>query len=221
MNSIFDKCILLLAGALICFLFGVLCYRPKPESKIVSSAIFSSRDIYVEFPDIYVEPTTPEEPEVFSELRKLNRTIAAFPITVTRTRLILKDGHTVFLTAYCAEECGWSYATSSGATCHRSSDDDRYEPTTCAVDLRYFGYDTMFYVPSEDRVYIAEDTGAFRGMWIDTYQDSMSDVYGYNTRYETIYTCEFEDYEETFRCPSTREFMMNYLYQELGMQVNK
>ena len=116
-------------------------------------------------------------------------------IPLTCSRIVLKDSYKVFLTAYCAEECGWNYWTSSDTYCHRSSDWNRYEPTTCAVDLRYFQYGTLFYVPSEDRVYVAEDTGAFRGMWIDTYQDDISDVYGYDTRYETIYVVEIEQYE--------------------------
>lgn len=112
------------------------------------------------------------------------------------SRLIIHNEYRVFLTAYCAEECGWNYWTSDGTYCHRADWVNRYaEPTTCAIDLSYFCYGTMFYVPSEDRVYIAEDTGpGVRGMWIDTYQDDMSDVYGYNTRYETVYTCEIEYY---------------------------
>lgn len=115
---------------------------------------------------------------------------------VEYVRVVLYDEYRFFITAYCAEECGWSYSTSSGAICHRASWDYRYsEPTTCAIDRSYFGYDTLIYIPSEDRVYIAEDTGpGVRGYWIDTYQDDMSDVYGYNTRYETCYTCDLEYY---------------------------
>ncbi len=111
-------------------------------------------------------------------------------------RVVLYDEYRFFITAYCAEECGWSYSTSSGAICHRASWDYRYsEPTTCAIDRSYFGYDTLIYIPSEDRVYIAEDTGpGVRGYWIDTYQDDISDVYGYNTRYETCYICDLEYY---------------------------
>ena len=53
----------------------------------------------------------------------------------------------------------------------------------------------MFYVPSEDRVYVAEDTGpGVRGLWLDTYQNDISDVYGYPSRYETVYLCEVEYY---------------------------
>ena len=135
----------------------------------------------------------PEIPKSFETAREIRRKIDEVPIL--RTELILSNEYRVFLTAYCAEECGWSYATSSGAECHRSSDSDRYEPTTCAVDLRYFSYGELFYVPSEDRVYIAEDTGAFYGMWLDLYQSDMADVRYFNTRYETVYTCELRQYE--------------------------
>ncbi len=188
-NYIFDKCILLIALSLIFLLFGVILYRPKP---IIYDG-FRAKDMYVELPDLVskYEPVDRLEP-----VRELNRTIASVPITVTFEELVLGDGYRVFLTAYCAEECGWNYSTSSGEICHR--EDDNYVPSTCAIDLNYFKYGTMFYVPSEDRVYIAEDTGAFRGMWIDTYQNSMSDVYSYNTRYETVYICWFEEVESTY-----------------------
>ena len=194
-NYIFDKCILLIALSLIFLLFGVLSYKPKP---IIYDG-FSSRDFYVELPEpeLIVELEIElKEPEVFEVYRKLNKTIASVPITVTYERLVLGNEYRVFLTAYCAEECGWNYSTSSGEICHR--EDDNYVPSTCAIDLNYFKYGTMLYVPSEDRVYIAEDTGAFRGMWIDTYQNSMSDVYSYNTRYETVYICWFEEVESTY-----------------------
>lgn len=131
---------------------------------------------------------------VLEEHRKLWYMFDRIPIYINAKRVVLYDEYKLFITAYCSEECGWSYSTSSGATCHRSSEANRYEPTTCAVDLNYFPYGTLFYVPSEDRVYVAEDTGAFSGMWIDLYQDDMSDVIGYPTRYEYCYTCEVEEY---------------------------
>lgn len=189
--KVFDTCILLIALALTFLLFGTIAYRPKP---VVYDG-FSSRDMYVELPDLVREEPEIVEPEVFEVFRDFRRRIASMPRYVTLKRIVLYDSYRCFITAYCAEECGWSYSTSSGETCHRSSEDNRYEPTTCAIDLRYFRYGTMFYVPSEDRVYIAEDTGpGVQGLWIDTYQDDMSDVYGYNTRYETVYTCEIEYY---------------------------
>lgn len=222
MKQLVDKCILLIAASLVCLQFGILCYEPKTQFSFDNPPGFTTKDMYVELPEIERDPVIPESNPVFEELRELNIKIAEMPITITRTRMVLYDAHTVFLTAYCAEECGWNYSTSSGEICHRSSEDNHYEPTTCAIDLRYFRYGTMFYVPSEDRVYIAEDTGpGVQGLWIDTYQDDMSDVYGYNTRYETVYICDFEDYEETMRIPNIREYMKIYMQEYLGFPTNR
>ena len=136
---------------------------------------------------------------VLQEHKYIMKKIDSVPVTLICKRLVLYDEYKMFITAYCAEECGWSYSTSSGAICHRSSWENRYEPTTCAIDRSYFSYGTLFYIPSEDRIYVAEDTGpGVRGYWIDTYQDDMSDVTGYNTRYEYCYTCDIEEYSETF-----------------------
>ena len=141
------------------------------------------------------DPTATPTPNPILEVHKdLVRKIDSVPIMVQE--LVLGDSYRVFITAYCAEECGWNYWTSSGTYCHRSSDINRYEPSTAAIDLRYWNYGDMFYIPSEDRVYIAEDTGAFRGMWLDLYVDDMSDVRSFNTRYETVYTVAFEYHEE-------------------------
>ena len=140
------------------------------------------------------EPEKPVTPKVIEEYRELKRRMGE--VHTTRCEVILNNSYRMFITAYCAEECGWNYSTSSGEICHRSDWYNRYEPTTCAIDRGYFGYGTLFYIPSEDRVYIAEDTGSgVRGMWLDTYQDDIEDVYNYNTRYETVYTCEIEYYE--------------------------
>ena len=212
-TDVFDKCVLLFALALIFAMFAVLAYRPEP---IVYTG-FSSRDMYVELPKNIYEHVEPEPVDVYANLRELHREMTQVPVTITYQDLVLYDSYTVFITAYCAEECGWNYSTSSDTICHRSSEDNRYEPTTCAVDLHYFPYGTLFYVPSEDRVYVAEDTGAFRGMWIDLYQDDMSDVISYPTRYETVYICDFVECKETFYPPRDMHDKMNkYLLPELS-----
>lgn len=192
MKNIVDKCILLISASLVFVLFGILSYRPKPI--VYNFTDFSAKDMYVELPDI--ERPEPEklEPKVVDNYLEFKRKMGEIPLS--GTRVVLNNAYRIFITAYCAEECGWNYWTSSGTECHRANEVYRYaEPTTCAIDLSYFRYGTMFYVPSEDRVYIAEDTGpGVRGLWIDTYQEDMSDVIGYNTRYETVYTCEIEYY---------------------------
>ena len=202
MKNLFDKCILLMSLSLMCFLFAGLCSGQKSSGY----GGFSSRDMYVELPRDWREPVEKVEDTKFTEILDIYDMIDNVPITVTYPTVVLYDSYYCFITAYCAEECGWSYMTSSGAECHRSDWSHRYdEPTTCAIDRNYFSYGTMFYVPSEDRVYIAEDTGAFRGLWLDLYQDDMSDVIGYNTRYETVYTCDYE-YRTVTYYPNTNKY---------------
>lgn len=171
---------------------------------------FTSRDMQVELPDLTPTPTPePILPEVIDEAREIRRRMGE--VTTTRTRLVLGNEYRMFITAYCSAECGGSTTTSSGATVHRS--EDPYEPTTCAIDRRYFRYGDLFYVPSEDRIYIAEDTGsAVKGMHIDLFQNSMSDVRGYNTRYETCYRCEFEEYEVILSNYDIREQVLYYCF---------
>lgn len=174
-----------------------LTYNVIIENKV----FFSSKDMYVELPEIvYSPPPEPEKIDMLEYSRWLQRAISDIEITVEYPRMCIGDSYRMFITAYCAEECGWNYSTSSGATCHRTVNGDTiFEPTTCAIDLRYFRYGTLFYVPSEDRVYVAEDTGpGVKGLWMDTYQEDMSDVYGYNTRYETVYVCWYEDQVEDY-----------------------
>lgn len=153
---------------------------------------FCSMDMYVDLPEIYYPEVEIVYPEVLDGYYDLKQEMGS--ITFPKKRIVLEDSHRMFITAYCSAECGGSTMTSSGATVHRSS--DPYEPTTCAIDRRYFRYGDLFYVPSEDRVYVAEDTGsAVKGMHIDLFQTSMGAVSGYNTRYETVYECRIETYE--------------------------
>lgn len=153
---------------------------------------FCSMDMYVELPEISYPEVEIAYPEVLDGYYDLKQELGS--ITFPKKRIVLEDSHRMFITAYCSAECGGSTMTSSGATVHRSS--DPYEPTTCAIDRRYFRYGDLFYVPSEDRVYVAEDTGsAVKGMHIDLFQTSMGAVSGYNTRYETVYECRIETYE--------------------------
>lgn len=196
-KNLVDTCMVLIALALIFLLFGILGYKPVPVivDEIEDFAGFTAKDMIVPLPKVtvYENETPPHILDALENSKEIKRKMGE--VVLTGSRLVLKNEYRVFLTAYCAEECGWNYWTSSGTYCHRASEIMRYdEPTTCAIDLHYFSYGTMFYVPSEDRVYIAEDTGAFRGMWLDLYQDDMSDVVGYNTRYEYVYTVEIEEY---------------------------
>lgn len=168
--------------------------EPKPEPPMVFDD-FRAQDMIAPIPKEIVRPTSTPTPEIPDEPNVLDVMMTFSPILVTE--MVILDEYDVFITAYCAEECGWNYWTSSGEYCHRSSWENRIdEPTTCAIDLDYFDYGDLFYIPSEDRVYIAEDTGAFRGLWLDLYQDDISDVNGFDTRYETIYVVTFESHIE-------------------------
>ena len=114
-----------------------------------------------------------------------------------------------FITAYCAEECGWNYGTSSGAICHY--EDDPYEPSTAAIDRRIHQYGDLFMI--DGKVYIAEDTGAFSGLWIDCYVETMDEVRSWNTRYETVYSVSYEEkYLSSRERKIINECVRNYLF---------
>jgi 3D (Asp-Asp-Asp) domain-containing protein len=205
-KHLFEVCTLLLTMSLLFTLFGVIGYRPK-EVCVVESEV----EQVIVTPTVTPTPTPapePEEPiipeslEVYKELyREMGQVI------LTCKRIIFVNEYRAFFTAYCAEECGYrvyedgsdnypaGHITSTGTICHRSSEFMRYEPSTCGVDPRYFAYGTLFYVPSEDRVYVAEDTGYISGAWIDTYQTSMEEMLAYDVRYENVWTIQFEEYE--------------------------
>jgi len=98
-----------------------------------------------------------------------------------------------WVTNYCPAECGGSWMTSSGAKCHRASYENRLtEPTTVAVDLSYWPYGTLFYIPAFDRVFIAEDTGSgVKGKWLDLFYEDYSDVVNFPVGYYETYVIEY------------------------------
>lgn len=107
--------------------------------------------------------------------------------------MVLTDIGKYYVTNYCPAECGGSWMTSSGATCHRASYENRLtEPTTVAVDLSYWPYGTLFYIPAFDRVFIAEDTGpGVQGKWLDLFYEDYSDVVNFPVGYYQVYTVEY------------------------------
>lgn len=93
-----------------------------------------------------------------------------------------------FITAYCPEECGGSWQTSSGATCHYSSDNS--EPTTCAIDRSYHGYNELIVV--DGKLYITEDTGpGVQGRWVDCFVLTMEEVNAWPTGYKPVYSASY------------------------------
>ena len=103
-----------------------------------------------------------------------------------------------FVTAYCPEECGGSWQTSSGATCHYS--DDWTEPTTCAIDRSVHGYNELLMVGEPDdpdrKIYITEDTGpGVQGYWIDCFVETMDEVRAWPTGWMPVYAVHFEEHQ--------------------------
>ena len=113
-----------------------------------------------------------------------------------------------FITAYCPEECGWNgsnypvgWRTSSDTICHYSS--DWKEPTTCAIDRNVHKYGEVIlvgdpYDPNNRKIYITEDTGpGVKGLWVDCFVETMSEVKSWNTRYDSVWNVTYVDHTIT------------------------
>ena len=110
---------------------------------------------------------------------------------------------TYFVTAYCPAECGYveysdgtdnfpkGWVTASDTICHYS--ESNWEPTTCAIDRNYFGFEEVIAIDFDGtmKTYVTEDTGAFRGKWIDCFVETMYEVQTWGTGYYPVYTVEF------------------------------
>lgn len=93
-----------------------------------------------------------------------------------------------FITAYCPSECGGSWTTSSGVTCHYSA--ENYTPTTCAIDRNFHSYGDLLMI--DGKIYVAEDTGpGVQGRWVDCFVETMFEVETFNTRYTDVYAVSY------------------------------
>ena len=131
-----------------------------------------------------------------------------------------------FITAYCPHECGYveysdgtdnfprGWTTASGTICHYS--DSNFEPTTCAIDRRYFGFEEYIAVDfdGELKTYVTEDTGAFSGRWIDCFVETMYEVETWQTGWKDCYSVEFttNNLSSHFGRKVQRESINNYLH---------
>ena len=108
-----------------------------------------------------------------------------------------------YITAYCncSKCCTYAnQATASGVYPHYS--DDPEEPTTCAIDPRYFRFGDLFMI--DGKIYVAEDTGsAVKGYHWDLYQEDHSSVQSFDSHYADVYrvtihthTMKGEDFNE-------------------------
>ena len=135
--------------------------------------------------------------EITNEVRRPNAAILGEArlrnkwndITITYTTIELDYLGRYFITAYCPEECGGSWMTSSGATCHYS--ESWSEPTTCAIDRNYHRFGEYLAIDFGDgdlKTYVTEDTGpGVRGLWIDCFVISMDEVKAWPTGWKPVY----------------------------------
>ena len=148
-------------------------------------------------PEKYINPA-------IGEALQLRNSYNGIEVTYT---VILTEylGH-YFITAYSDEETN-SRATASGIEVHYS--EDNFEPTTCAIDRNYHRFGELFMI--DGHVYIAEDTGAFRGLWIDCFVETMEEVRAWDTGYKSVYSVEYET-RETEKREVLHERFNNYLH---------
>ena len=188
--------------------------EPQPEPPMTFDG-FTAQNFIVPIPKDFKRPPPPEMPELVTTFKsELDALMDDVPILCTD--MVLDDCFKVFITGYCScvQCCGWETGmTASGEYVHRADDFNRIrEPSSCAIDLNHFSFGDVFYIPSEDRTYIAEDTGAFRGMWLDLYQYSHDDVRAFNTRYEYVYAVHFESHLE----PANKYDIQKYIHKEMN-----
>jgi len=151
--------------------------------------------------DIAGKFETFHNPEIEEEVRRPNEAIIGEAklrnvwndITVTYTTIELDYLGRYFITAYCPEECGGSWMTSSGATCHYS--DTWSEPTTCAIDRNYHRFGEYLAIDFGDgdlKTYVTEDTGpGVRGLWIDCFVVTMDEVRAWPTGWKPVYSVTY------------------------------
>lgn len=106
-----------------------------------------------------------------------------------------------YITAYCdCEKCCYPSTgmTASGTYTHYASWNNRLtEPTTCAIDRKLHRFGENIYIPSQDRIYVTEDTGsAVRGRHIDIYFPDHSYVRSYGSHWEEVYKVTYSSHLE-------------------------
>ncbi len=123
-----------------------------------------------------------------------------------------------FITAYCPEECGGSWTTSSGATCHQSS--DWTEPNTVAIDRGYHKYGELLLIgdpknPNNRQIVVTEDTGpGVRGHWCDVFVETMYQVETWNTRYDNVWRVSYNTHELDANSRREMHEMLHYLIHQ-------
>lgn len=147
-------------------------------------------------------PVLPVEQEIkipkYERLRPFNNFLLRMRgISFTVTIINKESLGWYFITSYCPVECGGSWQTASGETCHRADWEDRlYKPTTCAIDRSIHSFGDLFYIEEFDRVFIAEDTGsAVLGKHLDLFYEDYDDVLSFPTGWYEVFSVSYEEVE--------------------------
>lgn len=133
-------------------------------------------------------------------------------VTVYYTTIEFEYLGRYFITAYSDEET-YSRMTASGTEVHYS--ENRFEPTTCAIDRNYHSFGEYIAVGdgTDRKIYVTEDTGAFRGLWVDCFVETLEEVQTFNTRYDNVYSVEFVNHRLSVNeRMEQHEWFNNYLH---------
>ena len=190
--------VMLTAFALLCVQYAVIIYEQKPQEWQLYPVFedqFLPGDMVVPIPDEIDRPETLDLTKTLSY--KVRHALDGVEVHYTTTRLESKGWY--FITAYCScSKCCYPSTnyTASGVQCHYADYEHRYdEPTTCAIDRSIHSFGDTFYLKSEDRVYVAEDTGsAVKGRHIDLYFPDHSYVQSYGSHWEEVYDLIIEEH---------------------------
>ena len=181
--------LLLFASA--CLFHGLLYYVTEEHRQEVKGSQGKKTEIQIPEPDTK-EPNP--NLEGYYDILSAIESIDVY-YTVIETEYV----GVCYITAYCPQELGYveysdgtdnfpkGWATASGAICHYS--ESNFEPTTCAIDRRYFGFNE--YLMVDGKVYVTEDTGAFSGMWIDVFRPTYEQMWEHGSHYSEVYSVEF------------------------------
>lgn len=167
----------------------------EPKEEPIARAKFTKPELHITTPDptyaFEVKENRQKAKATMDEMAELQQKIDSLEFPTIEMQLTSLG--TYYITGYSPYECGGSWTTASGATCHRSSYEDRLtEPTTCAIDRSLHNFGDLFYIPAFDWVYVAEDTGsAVKGKHLDLFYPEYSDVVNFPTGYYEVYSVEY------------------------------
>ena len=178
--------IVLLLSVMLCGLSLMIINENKPQAPETVERVY-----YIAKVTVTPTPTTTPSP---------TPTPTATPTPVIYEEITVKVMYKeslgyYYITSYCPYECGGSWSTASGSTCHRANYQDRYsEPTTCAIDRNLHSFGDLFYIEEFDRVFVAEDTGsAVKNKHLDLFYIDYSDVLSFPTGYYEVYSVYYEE----------------------------